>query len=470
MNKILKNSIFISFLTVVFFSSCDTGTNPEDLVKLSGFVYTYDADENIVPVENALVTATKIFLQTLTDQNGEFSFEFEPGNDTANVSLKITKVGYQTSTVSISTKKGQDFTVPAVELKKSSNDSIGVIINPSGDAAHIEVVAPHDDHIYVYSSGLTETALIGFKVTDSEGIPVDAEHAETVHFNILHGPDGGEYLYPLEAITVDGYVYTTLNSGTIAGPVQIEAYINQGSKIVRATPARIAVFGGLPDDEHFSVAVEKVNIAGQVHFGLLDNVTAFVGDKYSNPVAPGTVVYFSTDYGIIEGATQTDEMGRAAVNFMSAAPLPVDPATSSFANITAETYGDISNNLKLSKNVSVLLSSVTDAIQVTPSSFEYDNSNTPESFNYTISDIYGNPLVANSVISVEATDGKILGDKSISLRDSRYPGPGSTDFSFSWSPGDSLKSPQVYISIKVTTPANGNGYQSRNIIGTKVAD
>ena len=116
------------------------------------------------------------------------------------------------------------------------------------------------------------------------------------------------------------------------------------------------------------------------------------------------------------------------------------------------------------------MSSVTDEIQVTPSSFDYNNSNTPELFSYNISDIYGNPLVASTVISVDATDGKILGDKSITLRDSRYPGPGSTDFSFSWSPGDSLQSPQVYISIKVTTPANGNGYQSRNIIGTKVPD
>jgi len=454
----------------MIFAACETGIDPENLIVLSGDVFSYDSDKNIIPVENALVSATNIYMQSITDQNGAYKFEFEPESDIINVNISVTKPGFIPASINFAAKKGQSAQVPSIELITVLDDTSDGGGSVSGDAAHIEIVTPHDDHLYVYSSGLKETAWLRFKVTDSEGIPLDNNLADTVHFRITNGPQGGEYLYPLEMVTDDGYVYTTLNSGTISGAVQIECYIEQENMTIRSMPVQIAIYGGLPDDNYFSVAIERVNIAGQVYFGIIDKVTAFVGDKYSNPVAPGTIVYFSTDYGIVEGATQTDEMGRAAVNFMSAAPLPVDPATSSFANINAETYGDISNNVKLTKNVSVLLSSVTNAIQVTPSSFEYNNSNTPESFNYTISDIYDNPLVANSVISVEATDGKILGDKSVTLRDSRYPGPGSTDFSFSWSPGDSLKSPQVYISIKVTTPANGNGYQSKNIIGLKVAD
>ncbi|MCB0283678.1 MAG: Ig-like domain-containing protein [Calditrichae bacterium] len=469
MKSYLKNILAISLFSILAFSGCDSGTSSEDLVIINGVVYTYDADKNAIPVENALVSATNIYKQTLTNQYGEFSFEFEPETDTAYVSLSITKTGYLRARSSVSVKKGLTFQVPEIELLKDEEDTSGDG-TVSGDAAHIEVVTPNEDHIYVYSSGLQETAGFWFKITDSEGIPVDNDHAETVHFNILHGPDGGEYLYPQEAVTVDGYVYTTLNSGTISGPVQIEAYIETDSKIIRSTPSRVAIYGGLPDDNHFSVAIEKVNIAGQVHFGILDNVTAFVGDKYSNPVAPGTVVYFSTDYGIVQGAAVTDEMGRATVSYMSAAPLPPNPAASSFAKVTAWTYGDTLTNLTLSSDVSLLLSSVTDAIQVTPSSFEYDNSNRAQTFDFIVSDIYGNPVVSNTAISVKATAGELYGDTDIKMLDTRYPGPGSTDFSFAWAPGDSLEAPQVYISITVTTPAEGNGYRSTTVGGVKVAD
>ncbi|MCP4413051.1 MAG: hypothetical protein GY808_10880, partial [Gammaproteobacteria bacterium] len=159
----------------------------------------------------------------------------------------------------------------------------------SGDAAHIEFVTPHESHIYVYASGLKETAVLEVMVTDAQGNLVDQTHAVQVHFNILQGPDGGEYLEPATMTTEDGLAYTVLNSGTVSGPIQIEAYVDLPDKTIMAIPSRIAIYGGLPDDNHFSVALEKVNIAGQVHLGIIDNATAFVGDKYSNPVAPGTI-------------------------------------------------------------------------------------------------------------------------------------------------------------------------------------
>ena len=468
-NSLLKNIAFV-LLTFLFYAGCDNGTNADDLVVLSGSVYTIDLDDNIVPVEDALVTAENIYLQTKTDQDGIFTFEFEPENDTVRVRLSITKTGFIRARTSFAAKKGQTYQIPEIELQHSATDTSGYGNGTSGDAAHIEVIESQDNHIYVYSSGLKETAFLIFIVTDSEGNPVDDNHAETVHFNILNGPDGGEYLYPQESITMDGYATTTLNSGTISGPLQIDAYIESSSGIIRSTPVRYAIYGGLPDENHFSVAIERVNIAGQVYFGIIDKVTAFVGDRYSNPVAPGTIVYFSTDYGIVGGAGITDEMGRATVNYMSAAPLPPTPAISSFANITAWTYGDTLNTDILSTDVNVLLSSTTDVIQVNPTNFEYNDSNTPLSFDYSVTDIYGNPLVANTSITVEATAGEVFGDKNIKLLDTRYPGPGTTDFSFSWAPGDSLEAPQVYISIQVSTPEYGNGYQSRNIVGTKMAN
>ena len=86
-----------------------------------------------------------------------------------------------------------------------------------------------------------------------------------------------------------------------------------------------------------------------------------------------------------------------------------------------------------------------------------------------ISDIYGYPVVANSVIEVNATAGEVYGDTKITMGDTQVSGPGITLYNFTWAPGDSLEAPQVMINIKVTTPENGNGYQSRNILGSKTA-
>ena len=45
----------------------------------------------------------------------------------------------------------------------------------------------------------------------------------------------------------------------------------------------------------------------------------YVGDKYSNPVRPGTSVYFETTHGIIEGSDLTDSLGRATVTLFNSA-------------------------------------------------------------------------------------------------------------------------------------------------------
>ena len=72
-----------------------------------------------------------------------------------------------------------------------------------------------------------------------------------------------------------------------------------------------------------------------------------------------------------------------------------------------------------------------------------------------------------SIISVSASDGEVQGDTQIKMLDSRYSGNGTTDFNFVWAPGDSLEAPQVYISITVTSPPDGNGSRSINISGVK---
>ena len=464
----MRNIAFLLSLLILF-AGCTTETKDHS-ATLKGHVYYFDDHGAVQPVGNALVRAKDMLAQTNTTSEGEYTLVIDSKTDTLNVIIEASKVGFIPNSVTSMAQVGQTITVPDLVLQKVSG---GGEFNPadtiqaSGPASHISVAMQTSDHVYIKGSGLSETALINFKVTDDNGRLVDNDHQITVHFSILNGPNGGEYVFPEAMDTQNGYVYTILNSGTIAGPVQIEAQAQVNGKTIRSIPIRIAIHGGLPDAEHFSLVMEKSNIAARVHYGLLDKLTAYVGDKYSNPVVPGTAIYFSTNFCLVEGSAVTNNMGAAKVNFISGSPLPPNPQDSSFATITAYTYSDTLGQKRISAKTKILLTDRTAPIEVSQDTFSYGMVNQPIQFMYHVHDIWGYPLVSETKISVEATDGHLYGDISVNLRDTQQSGPGTTDFSFTWAPGDSLESPQVYITISVNPPEDGNGFRSKTIMGYK---
>lgn len=466
----LKSILFISIIAFIWLACKSESTNSEDITTLKGGVFYIDDSNDPTPIEGALVSAQNIYAQSTTDVSGEFTMEIEMTDDEQEIALNASKVGFLTSQINVLAKKGENITVADFTLSFATTDTGGSIIDTathSGPGRHIEVDGSHPTHVYVTQAGLQETALIEFKVTDSQGRLLDKEHRVLVNFSVINGPGGGEFVSPDTMTTRNGKCYTVLNSGTIAGPIQIEAFFTVDGNTYSTVPIRMAIYGGLPDDQHFSVAVDKVNIAGRVHSGIIDEVTAFVGDKYSNPVAPGTAVYFSTDYGIVEGSAITDEMGRATVRYMSAVPLPPVPAISSLATVTAWTYSDTVGFASIYENTTVLLSDLTDAISVDSTYFTYSWINEPKHFNFIVNDIWGYPLVATTRIKVEASNGSLFGDVDLELNDYQTAGPGRTDFQFTWTPGDSLEDPIVFITLKATPPALGNGYRSFSFSGDR---
>jgi len=460
--------IVILLALAILIAGCSTETK-DNSATLNGHVYYLDDHGNAQPVTNALVRAKDLLAQTKTNGDGAYTLVIESKVDTFNATVEASKVGFIPNTVTIKAQVGQSVLVPDLVLQKVSGGEFNPAdtIQASGPARHITVDRQTDNHIYIKGAGLTETALINFKVTDDNGKLVDNDHQVTVHFSILNGPNGGEYIFPESMETQNGYVYTILNSGTIAGAVQIQAQAQVNGTTIRSIPIRITIHGGLPDAEHFSLVMAKSNIAARVHYGLLDRLTAYVGDKYSNPVVPGTAVYFATNFCLVEGSAVTDSMGAAQVNFISASPLPPNPQDSSFATITAYTYTDTLGQKRISAQTKILLTDRTAPIEVSPDTFSYTDVNRPIQFSYRVHDIWGYPLVGGTRIRVEATDGQLFGDINVELRDTQQSGLGTTDFGFSWAPGDSLEAPQVYITISVDPPVDGNGYQSTTIAGYK---
>lgn len=467
MNKYI--SVLIIMVIGILFFTCAEDTNVKDLATLKGKVYFVEDSNSPQPLAGATVSATNYFAQSQTNSNGAYEVNIDLSNQetSVEVELEVTKTGYESKTTTVLAQKGETTLVPDFTVLQIYSDTTVSGDTISGDAAHISVSGTHANHIYVQSSGLQETAKINFVVTDEEGRLVDSSHRVMVHFRILNGPNGGEYLEPDSMQTVNGGIYTVLNSGTVAGPVQLDVYAEVNGQTIRALPIRLAIYGGLPDQAHFSLAVDLLNIAGRVHYGIIDNVTAFVGDKFSNPVAPGTIVYFSTDYCIIEGAAVTDELGQATVRFESAGPFPPNPIDSTFAHITAWTYKDTVLKTTINTKAKILLSDLTASIQISPNSFNYTATNSPVAFDYIVQDIWGNPLVGNTNIKVSSTAGSLYGDVNINLVDTQVPGPGRTDFQFVWTPGDSLEDPTVFISITVSPPLDGNGYRSVGISGSR---
>jgi len=460
--------IAISILLAILIVGCTTETKDHTAI-FQGKVFYLDKSNIPIPVNDALVRVRNTVAQAKTDGEGSYRLVVESNVDTFNAVVEASKVGFEMGIATVTAQVGKTILVPDITLRKTSSfgENPTDTLSASGPARHITVTKQTTEHVYIKGSGLNETALVNFAVTDDNGKLVDSDHSVTVHFSILNGPGGGEYLFPESMTTQNGYVYTILNSGIIAGPVQIQAEAEVEGKTIRSIPIRLTIHGGLPDARHFSIALEKSNIAGRVHYGIIDKITAFVADKYSNPVVPGTAVYFSTNYSMVEGSDTTNTLGQATVRFVSADPLPPDPATNPFATITAYTYSDTLGQKKIVATTQVLLTDRTAPIEVTPDTFSYTDVNRPTQFSYRVHDIWGYPLVGDTRIEVSSTDGNLYGDVSVQLRDTQISGPGTTDFSFTWAPGDSLEAPEVYITITVSPPEDGNGYQSKTIRGYK---
>jgi hypothetical protein len=273
--------------------------------------------------------------------------------------------------------------------------------------------------IGVSHPGGNETARLVFEVRDAQGKPVDLAHRATIQFAISQKAGGGAYLSP-DTVSTDesGITAVALNSGTLAQAVQVRAQV-MGTGIC-SDPVSVAIHGGLPNAQHFSFAVEKFNLPGLVAYGLLDPVTAFVGDRYGNPVPAGTVVYFATAGGLIQGSATTDDHGRATVDLETAEPLPNNlPAFSDsagLARISVQTMDE--NRVPIVRSaLAVMFSGHTDLL-VSPSGAFNVPLSAAQDFSVSVWDReHHNPLTAGTKITVSATQGTLGGETSVTLPD-----------------------------------------------------
>lgn len=448
----------IAGLGITLQSCTETPTQTLIAARIEGRVVDKATSEAI---EKAVVKALPNNLITETDADGKYTLSITlPDTSSSTLKLVISKAGFaKDSLVSLTIKNDRVTSVADIKLGRIVNSGEG-----SGVANNIVLVEVTRSSIFVRGSGGQATAKLTFEVRDDQGIPVDTQHKVAINVRIASALGGGEGLSPTSIETdANGRVSTIITSGTKAGAVQVVAQV-KGTTIT-AAPVPIAIHGGLPDQGHFSLAFEKLNFAGWIYYGLTNRITAFVGDKYSNPVPPGTVVQFSSSGGIIEGSAVTDALGRASVILTSASPRPQaipgypPPYTErGFARIVAETVNE--TGAKITSEGPVLFSGGTQSIEATPTTFNLAPY-TSQSFTYIVKDQNSNPLVAGTTISVTTDNGKLNGDTSINLRDTQNRAWTEFGFTLTNAEPDSLAK-DTTIKIQVTSQ---NGDASRTITG-----
>jgi hypothetical protein len=281
-------------------------------------------DDALRGVQNVRVRFTTnvgtIDKSVVTDENGE-----------ADATLTI-PAGTASGTATLRAAGGglliTNITVPIVNTGGGATPTPGSGTEP----AAIQFVGAQPAQLGVRGSGLPEQSVLTFSVTDGLGEPVAGA---AVNFSLARVAD--EHITPLQGITDEnGEAQVTLTSGERALSVQVSAQVTTPGTVLVARSTAVNILGGPPSQPNFSVAAEFGNISGRVSFGLENRMTAFVADRFGNPVPPGTAVSFTTRGGAVGNPTVTDSLGQATATLVSQAPLTANGIVATLATTVGE--------------------------------------------------------------------------------------------------------------------------------------
>lgn len=473
----IKNHVYIPLITVLLFVtiSCESVTPEEPLpAVLKGQVVDKATS---TPIQGALVQVLSPAppQEVNTNAQGGWSIELDI-DDITTVVLRVTMDGYRQENFELMAAPGREVNAPAMRIEAipstdpGEDPGTGQPGTTSGFPHTIKFEASTDTDLAVFNTGGIQQSTITFTVTDSIGRPVTSNRAAQVNFRLGGHPGGGEKLSPVVATTdANGQVHTTLETGTKSGVVQVIAdFVNREGRTITSTPVRLVIHSAPPHVDHFSIASESYNLPGRHIFGLTTRITAFIGDRYGNPVEPGTAVYFTTTGGLIQGSGFTgsgESAGITSVVLTTAAPYPVHPVFGpGFATVTARTIDE--NNENIEQELHVLFSGppiiTTDVTEINVAN------GGSQTVDFSVSDYWGNPLAMGAQISVkvEGKNVSIDGDVSVTLNYHYLTGGnGVTDFSVTLRDEDD-EDPAGNVARLVIEVTGPNGDTRHTINGT----
>ena len=337
------------------------------------------------------------------------------------------------------------------------------------EPAQIAFISSTTDHIYVSGVGETEVASFVYEVRDSLGAPLNASKKVAVNFALDFFPNsyttGGtapSLVGSVDSSNSAGRVQATIVSGTEAGVVQLKATLAINAKTIYSQPVKLSVYAGFADQKHFTFATPNYNFPGlQRAFQPTLSVTVGIGDRYSNPIVPGTQVYFHSSHGVITGSAATSTGGYASATLSPQNPYPVSPDTlpgmdPGYGRIYAKTIGQ--DGTLVSDSLLILWTGAPIITNTGASTFTVADGGVSGAFTFQVADIYGHPMSAGTTISVTSTAGTMLGQTSTLMNDTFAKGNGTTTFTVyigDATPGDANPPDNGEIDVTVTHPVYG---------------
>jgi hypothetical protein len=423
-------TLFDGASTAIDFEISDSLGNP--LSSGNGFVVTTEGS-----------VSSQIFIAG--DQNNSFEDSDDRVNDT-RFSIVVGDNQPNGGTggtfkikIQVNGKSGTNIHTINGRLLAPSN----IVIPPSARvAASIALISSSATDLSISGVGGLENATLTYEVRDSVGAPIDLDNKAIVNFKTNFFPNsftpGGtppSILPKLDSTDENGRVRVAIVSGTQAGAVQLEAVINLTNPIrtIVSQPVRISVNSGFADQGHFTLAPNRYNFPGLQRAFQTMSVTVQAGDKYSNPVKEGTVVYFNTANGVIQTAQAlTNKDGFVSMNLFSSNPYPLAPnlasgLTNGFSRIYARTVGR--DSTLVMDSVEILWTG-SPIITKTggPDTYTIANGGSAGPFTFTVADYLGHPMSAGTTINIEASGLSVSGNANINMPDTKSSGAGLTSF------------------------------------------
>lgn len=177
----------------------------------------------------------------------------------------------------------------------------------------------------VGSASLPKNSLVKFKVVDNNN---QAKSGVVVDFSLIANTlVGGLSIEPLSATSnFDGYVTTSVTSGTVPTPVWVVATVHGSSPVISSQSSKLTITTGLPTQNSFSLSLQTVNIEGLDYDGTGTTLTISGADRLGNPVPEGTAINFITpESGVIDPAScTTSSSGNCSVTYKSLGNRPTD--------------------------------------------------------------------------------------------------------------------------------------------------
>ena len=188
---------------------------------------------------------------------------------------------------------------------------------------NIKFISATPTTIGIKGSTLPQSSLVKFQVVDSHN---DGKGGVSVDFSLkpVSAP-GGITLSAASAISdTDGYVTTSVNSGTVPTPIWVVAKVNgSGTPGITTQSNTLTIITGQPTQDFFSLAVETYNIEGWNNNGETSTLTIIASDRLGNPIPDGTAINFITEGGTISGSCSTTS-GTCTVTFTSSDSRPTN--------------------------------------------------------------------------------------------------------------------------------------------------